>query len=114
MNLENEALEEAFQYFDVLDLKGVILRVDHEIVAFSIGSLLNDDTLLVLFEKANRNVRGSYAMINKLFALELAKGYPYINRAEDGGIEGLRKAKQSYMPDYMNEVYHLTIVNNEY
>lgn len=111
LNLENEALEEAFQYFDILDLKGVLLKVNNEIVAFSIGSLLNDDTWLVLFEKADRNVRGSYAMINKLFALEIAKGYPYINRAEDGGIEGLRKAKQSYMPDYMNEVYHLTIYN---
>lgn len=111
LNMENEALEEAFTYFDVLGLKGILLKANHQIVAFSIGSLLNDDTWLVLFEKADRNVRGSYAMINKLFAQEIAKGYPYINRAEDGGIEGLRKAKQSYMPDYMNEVYHLTIYN---
>lgn len=111
LNLENEALEEAFTYFDLLGLKGIVLKVNRQVVAFSIGSLLNEDTWLVLFEKADRNVRGSYAMINKLFAQEIAKGYPYINRAEDGGIEGLRKAKQSYMPDYMNEVYHLTIYN---
>ena len=107
--LENEALQEAFIHFNQLNLKGILLRVNSEIVAFSIGCLLNNDTWLVLFEKADRNIRGSYAMINKLFAQEIAKGYTYINRAEDGGVEGLRKAKQSYMPDYLNEVYHLTI-----
>ena len=109
MVLENEALQEAFIHFNDLNLKGILLRVNSQIVAFSIGCLLNNDTWLVLFEKADRNIRGSYAMINKLFAQEIAKGYTYINRAEDGGIEGLRKAKQSYMPNYLNEVYHLTI-----
>lgn len=109
LNLENEALQEAFIHFYDLNLKGIILRVDSQIVAFSIGCLLNNDTWLVLFEKADRNIRGSYAMINKMFAQDIAKGYTYINRAEDGGVEGLRKAKQSYMPDYLNEVYHLTI-----
>lgn len=109
LNMENEALQDAFIHFYDLNLKGIILRVDSQIVAFSIGCLLNNDTWLVLFEKADRNIRGSYAMINKLFAQDIAKGYTYINRAEDGGVEGLRKAKQSYMPDYLNEVYHLTI-----
>lgn len=109
LNLENQALEEAFQYYIQLDLNGILLKVEQELVAFSIGAPLNDDTYLVLFEKADRKVRGSYAMINKLFAQIVATGYSYINRAEDGGIEGLRKAKKSYMPDYMNEVYHLTI-----
>lgn len=109
LNMENEALQEAFHHFNDLNLKGIILKVDSQIVAFSIGCLLNNDTWLVLFEKADRNIRGSYAMINKLFAQDIAKGYTYINRAEDGGVEGLRKAKQSYMPDYLNEVYHLTI-----
>jgi uncharacterized protein len=113
LNMENEALKEAFRYFSELQLSGILLKVDQEIVAFSIGTLLNDDTWLVLFEKADRNVRGAYTMINKLFAQEIATGYQYINRAEDGGVEGLRKAKQSYHPDYMNEVFHLTIMNNE-
>jgi uncharacterized protein len=113
LNLENEALNEAFIYFSELNLSGIVLRVDQQIVAFSIGTLLNDDTWLVLFEKADRNVRGAYSMINKLFAQEIATGYQYINRAEDGGVEGLRKAKQSYHPDYMNEVFHLTIYNEK-
>ncbi len=112
LNMENEALQEAFLYYSDLNLSGVLLKVNQEIVAFSIGALLNDDTWLVLFEKADRNVRGAYTMINKLFAQEIAQGYLYINRAEDGGVEGLRKAKRSYHPDYMNEVYHLTIMNN--
>ena len=109
LNMENQALEEALQYYETLGLNGILLRVDQKIAAFAIGAPLNDDTYLVLFEKGDRHIRGSYAMINQLFALHVANGYPYINRAEDGGIEGLRKAKKSYMPDYMNEVYHLTI-----
>lgn len=111
--MENEALNEALTYFEILNLQGILIRVNDKIAAFSIGSSLNDDTWLVLFEKADRTIRGAYSMINKLFAQEIAMGYKYINRAEDGGVEGLRKAKRSYMPDHLNEVYHLTIYKNQ-
>jgi hypothetical protein len=106
---ENIALEEAFIYFFKLDMQGILLLVEDKIVAFSIGYPLNKDTFLILFEKADRTCKGAYTMINKLFAGEISKKYKYINRAEDAGIEGLRKAKLSYHPEYLIEVNELEI-----
>jgi hypothetical protein len=106
---ENIALEEAFTCFLKLNMQGIILQVENKIVAFSIGFPLNDDTFLILFEKADRTRKGAYTMINKLFANEISKNYTYINRAEDAGVEGLRKAKLSYQPEYLIEVNELEI-----
>jgi len=106
---ENIALKEAFNHFFDLNMQGVLLQIENEIVAFSIGFPLNDDTFLILFEKADRNCKGAYSMINKLFANEISKKYTYINRAEDAGVEGLRKAKLSYQPEYLIEVNELVI-----
>ena len=66
--------------------------------------------IITHFEKANPEIRGSFVAINKLHAEKLHAKYPdvlYINREEDGGIEGLRKAKLSYHPDFMIEKYTL-------
>jgi len=109
LSKENMALEEVFSYFFELNLQGILLKVEDKTVAFSIGFPLNKNTFLVLFEKADRNYKGAYTMINKLFANEISKTYPYINRAEDAGVEGLRKAKLSYQPEYLIEVYELEI-----
>jgi len=106
---ENDAIEEAFNYFFELNMQGILLQVEDKIVAFSIGFPLNEETFLVLFEKADRTCRGAYAMINKLFSNEISKKYIYINRAEDAGVEGLRKAKLSYQPEYLIEVNELEI-----
>jgi len=106
---ENIALQDAFTYFFELNLQGILLQVEDKIVAFSIGFPLNKDTFLVLFEKADRTCKGAYTMINKLFASEISKQYIYINRAEDAGEEGLRKAKFSYQPEYLIEVNELEI-----
>ncbi|MCL1968754.1 MAG: phosphatidylglycerol lysyltransferase domain-containing protein [Bacteroidetes bacterium] len=108
---ENIALEEAFAYFFELHLQGILLKIEEKIVAFSIGFPLNKETFLVLFEKADRMCKGAYTMINKLFANEISKKYTYINRAEDAGEEGLRKAKLSYFPEYLIEVNELVIFN---
>jgi hypothetical protein len=106
---ENLALEEAFNNFFELNLQGILLKVDEKIVAFSIGFPLNDDTFLVLFEKADRTYKGAYTMVNRLFAQVISNNYTYINRAEDAGVEGLRKAKLSYRPEYLIEVNELEI-----
>jgi len=106
---ENIALQDAFTCFFELELQGILLQVEDKIVAFSIGFPLNKDTFLVLFEKADRVYKGAYSMINMLFANEISKKYTYINRAEDAGEEGLRKAKLSYQPEYLIEVNELEI-----
>lgn len=82
------------------NVKGGILRVGGKVAAFAIGDV-RGDTLFVQIEKASRQISGAYEMINKLFASDMLESYPelkYINREEDAGDPGLRKAKESYHP----------------
>lgn len=89
-----------------LGLVGGVLKKYGEVVAFEIGEPLNDDTFVVHFEKAYADVQGAYPMINKQFVLHECQGYKYVNREEDDGEEGLRKAKLSYHPDILLEKYN--------
>lgn len=90
----------ALKYFDELNLKGGLVRAGNRVVAVTIGEELNKDTFVVHFEKAFSNVQGAYPMINQQFVLNELGDYKYVNREEDLGIEGLRKAKESYNPEY--------------
>lgn len=108
LNMENMALMNAFEAFSCLNLQGGLLRVDHQIVAFALGCPLSSDTYLILFEKADASVRGAYTMINREFVRHFCLGFRYVNRAEDNDDEGLRKAKLSYHPDILQEVFVLT------
>ena len=105
LELELSAIEKAFSEWALLGLDGALLRANGEVVAYSIGSPLTSDTYLVLFEKSLHDVRGASQQINRLFVQRYAKNYAFVNRAEDGGDEGLRQAKLSYHPDVLDEVY---------
>ena len=95
---ENEAIKIALDnYFD-LGFEGGILTIQGEAVAFTFGERLNDNTFCTHVEKAYGNIRGAYQMINREFARQLQDRYEFINREEDTGSEGLRKAKLSYHP----------------
>lgn len=96
---EQEVIQRLFDHFDELGLSGGVLRVDGRVVAFTLGSPINETTFGVHIEKANRDYDGSYTMINKLFASTIPEQYVYVNREEDLGLEGLRKAKLSYKPE---------------
>lgn len=106
---EQFAIDTYFRHFAALHLQGGVLRVDGKLVAFTIGEPLNTDTFCVHIEKADTNFQGAYAAINQQFAAQIAADYTYINREEDMGLEGLRKAKQSYHPAFMQEKYCVTI-----
>ena len=67
-------------------------------VAFTYGTAVTTDTFDVCVEKADRHVEGAFAIINQQFAEHLPEQYIYINREEDMGLAGLRKAKLSYHP----------------
>lgn len=88
-----------------IGLRGGLLRKAGRVVALAIGEPLNDDTFVVHFEKAFADVQGAYPMINQQFAEHGAKGFTYINREEDTGDPGLRKAKLSYHPYKLEEKY---------
>ena len=105
---EKTALENALANFDALELKGGILLVEDKVVAFSIGEQLNEDTALIHFEKADTDYQGAYPMINQQFVEHAWNHLTYVNREDDMGIEGLRKAKLSYQPDLMVEMYSAT------
>ena len=102
---ERRALIYALHHFEELGLTGGILRVDGKIVAFTFGMPINKETFGVHVEKADTRIDGAYAMINYEFANHVPEQYIYLNREEDLGLEGLRKAKLSYQPETILEKY---------
>lgn len=93
----------SLRLFEELNLRGGLLRANGEIVAFSIGEPVCDDTMVVHIEKAYADVQGAYPMINQQFLIHEAADFKYVNREEDTGDEGLRKAKESYKPAFLQE-----------
>lgn len=105
---EGRALRLAIEHYHDLGLEGGLIRVYGEVVAFTMGDMLSSDTYDVHFEKAYGELQGAYAMINREFARWVREHHPnvrYLNREDDMGVEGLRKAKESYYPDLMVEKY---------
>lgn len=100
---ERQSLTYALNHFESLGLLGGVLHVDGKIVAFTFGNPINNETFDVCVEKADTDIEGSYTMINCEFAQHIPEQYIYINREEDLGIEGLRKAKLSYQPEIILE-----------
>ena len=96
--------------FEELGLKGGILRDGERIVAFTLGEELNREMFVVHIEKAFADVQGAYPMINQQFLIHEASQYKYVNREDDTGAEGLRKAKLSYYPAFLQEKGNVTII----
>lgn len=91
----------ALRLLEELNLQGGLLRINGEVVAFTIGEPLGQDTFVVHIEKAFAEIQGAYPMINQQFVTHAAQDFQYINREEDTGAEGLRKAKLSYRPVFL-------------
>lgn len=102
---ERLASERALRHLFDLNLTGGLLRVDGRVQAFAVGEPINKDTFCVHIEKANYDIAGAYPAINQMFARRFCKDYLYINREDDVGDEGLRKAKLSYYPAEITEKY---------
>ena len=79
------------------------------ITGFTIGEKYNKDMAVIHFEKANPEIRGLYTVINQDFCAKVWNDVTYINREEDMGLEGLRKAKESYQPEFMVKKYTAVI-----
>lgn len=106
--LEQMALNRVLARWTQLPLEGMVLLEAGTPLAMTIGSPLNETTFDIHFEKALDRLDGAYAAINQAFAAYLREKYPnlqYLNREDDMGLPGLRKAKLSYHPDFFAEKY---------
>lgn len=103
LDLETCAVKKCLENFAYLRLTGGILRVDGKIVAYTVGEQINSDTFIVHIEKAFASVRGAYPVINNEFVKRMPAGVKYVNREDDAGDAGLRTAKESYNPVFMQE-----------
>lgn len=95
---EQQAVHFCLENFRELLLMGGVLWVDNRIIAFTYGVAINHDTFCVHVEKAFTSYEGAYNVINQRLAYSLPEDFIYINREEDLGVPGLRKAKLSYRP----------------
>lgn len=110
---ERKSLLNVFKHWEALNGQGIAIRVNDHIIAFTYGAPINYDTFDVCAEKADTNYEGAFAIINKEFACRIPQQYVFINREEDLGIEGLRRAKISYHPEIILNKYTV-IVNNRF
>ena len=103
-----EAVNEIFENWDRLDIKGGCIKADGKMIAFSFGEeLIPDKEMAVIhLEHGDTSFEGAYPMMNNAFVQNVWCDYKYINREEDMGLEGLRKAKQSYYPVKMARKYY--------
>ena len=113
IDAEHQVMETIFSNWDALGMIGGSIFVDGRMVAFTYGSAVTTDTFDVCVEKADRHVEGAFAIINQQFAKHLPEQYVYLNREEDMGIPGLRKAKLSYQPEILLTYNAVHITEND-
>jgi len=106
---EEQAIIEALKHIDFLNYRGGVVRVDGKVEAFTLGELLNPLTVVIHIEKANPDLPGLYQLIQQQFLQKEWGPIPHVNREQDLGVEGLRKAKQSYHPAFMIDKFQLLL-----
>lgn len=110
---EKIAIAKAFDHFHPMEMEGIALVCDLGLVGFSMGNRIREDMFDVNYEKALAAVNGAYPMVNREFARYLRNKYPeirYLDREDDMGIPGLRRAKESYYPDILLEKYVAEVI----
>ena len=108
--LENEkkAILFSINNFVELGLSGIAIYINDKIEAISVYEKMTSEMAVVHYEKGSPDYDGIYKAINQETAKILQKDFKFINRESDMNIPGLRKAKMSYHPHHMVEVFNLT------
>ena len=104
---EKKAILFSMEHYFELNLSGIAMRIDDSVEAIAVFEHMGPDTAVVHYEKGSPDFDGIYKAINMETAKILQKNYTYINRESDMNILGLRKAKISYRPHHMVEVFHI-------
>lgn len=84
-----------------------VLRVDGKMAGIAIGEITPTGTAIEMYEKADVAYEGVYSYLAHEFAARNFTGCEYLNRQEDMGLEGLRKSKLSYYPEFLLEKFVL-------
>ncbi len=100
---EDAALKEAISNLDALGFMGGVVLLNGKVEALTVGERLNSNTAVVHFEKANPEIRGLYQVINQQFCERALKDFEFVNREQDVGEPGLRRAKEGYHPHHFVE-----------
>jgi hypothetical protein len=106
---EDQAVHELLRHYEDLPVIGATIRIDGRIEAFAVGSRLNQDTAVVIAEKATAEIRGLYQAMNQMFCENALSRYTWVNREQDTGDAGLRRAKLSYYPHHMVAKYRVRL-----
>lgn len=103
LDIENQAIMTYLDHYDELGFEGIVIYVNGDVVGYAAGVPLSDECIDEVIEKGRRDIIGIYQVVCMEFAKMAHAKYRYINREEDLGIAGLRRAKESYHPDYLIE-----------
>jgi uncharacterized protein len=106
---EKQAAINTLENIEILDINGLLLRIEDEVSAFGMASRLTSDMGVFQFEKAFSKIKGLYQYFDNLCAKKLFKSYTYINKESDMDLPGLAKAKKSYYPSRRVKSYRLVI-----
>ena len=110
LSAENRSVHKVLKHWDDLQgLTGGVIQVDDLIVAYTIAERLSPDTIVIHYEKGCPDYKGVYQAINQMFLAHLNGQYQWVNREQDLGEEGLRKAKLSYNPVEFLKKYRVTV-----
>lgn len=104
---EPTAVREALLHMEELGIKGGAIRIEGRVRAFSAGAKVNPEMAVIHIEKADAEFRGLYELINQQAARNTWGETRFINREDDMGLPGLRRAKEAYQPEYMVKKYDL-------
>ena len=107
---ESKAIEELLKNKASLDFEGMLVYVNDKLSAFTIGEKVTEDMAIIHIEKADTTINGLYTFINKSFVEANFSAVSLINREQDLGIEGLRKAKLSYQPIKLEPKYAVNFI----
>jgi uncharacterized protein len=106
---EKRALTTALTHMDLLEGRGIAVRIDGRINAFAIMSHLNEKMGVLNFEKAFSNIRGLYQFLDHECCKRLFSQYEFINKESDMNIPELAQSKKSYHPTLRIKSYSLEI-----
>jgi hypothetical protein len=109
LSRERCAVYEMLSHIEDLGICGGSVWVDGRVIAFSLGEALNKDTMVIHVEKGDTSLDGVYQLINNEFCTHEAQNYEFVNREQDLGIPGLRKAKESYQPVKLVDSFRVSL-----